>query len=169
MAKAANKLNPSMGTTSQIFEDINRGLKTGRFMMLERLGIMVDQTSANETYAASLGKNADALTEEEKRMAILNDVLVKGSSLIQQVGGDVSAATDKYSKWEVQVGNMKDALAEGLNPIMNDTLSSLSSLSGIMGTVGVDTGNLTAAWRALQGVANDLLFNLLLIGKALKG
>jgi hypothetical protein len=69
----------AMGLTiEQAFNDIVTGIGRGSPLILDNLGLVIDQVAANEDYASSLGKTADALTEEEKKQALLNAVLEQG-------------------------------------------------------------------------------------------
>jgi hypothetical protein len=86
IAKASNKLNPALGDTAFLFDSLALGIKRGSPLILDNLGITIKVGEANEKYAASLGKSVEALTAEEKQMALLNAVMESGDQLIAQVG-----------------------------------------------------------------------------------
>jgi hypothetical protein len=121
MAKAANKLNPTLGDTASIYQGMAEGIKNGRVVMLNSLGLMVDQASANEEYARALGKSASGLSKEEEKQAMLNQVLERGHVLMDQVGGDTSSATDEFERLKVaqnEVGdNLKTKLVQPLGEV----------------------------------------------------
>ena len=111
ISKAASALNPQLGTTAQMYESITRGIKRQSPLILDNLGIVVKVGEANEKMAAQLGKSVDALTAEEKQMALLNETLESGDRLIEQLGGSVEAATDPWDRYTTAVKNAKDANA----------------------------------------------------------
>jgi len=122
IAKAANKLNPSLGTTAHMYESIALGIKRASPMILDNLGLTIKIGDANEKMAEKLNKSVDALTAEEKQMALLEATLTAGDNLIQQVGGSTEAATDAYEQNAAAVANLKDALSatvnEGIYPLI---------------------------------------------------
>jgi hypothetical protein len=120
IAKAANKLNPSLGDTAFLYESISKGIKRASPLVLDNLGLVIKMGPALEAQAKALGKSVDALNSDERAMAILNDTMRAGNLLIEQVGGNVDAAGDSYARMEVAVTSLKDELAalasEGLEP-----------------------------------------------------
>jgi hypothetical protein len=53
IAKAAAKLNPSLGTTTFLYDSLSRGIKRNSPLILDNLGIVVSIEEANQKYAAS--------------------------------------------------------------------------------------------------------------------
>ena len=111
IAKAANKLNPALGSTSQLFADIATGVKRASPMILDNLGLTISLGQANEEYAEALGKTVEQLTEEEKKLALLNATMKAGDKLIDQVGGNLDSATDDFARMETSITNLKDSWA----------------------------------------------------------
>jgi hypothetical protein len=130
IAKAANKLNPTLGDTSFLYQSIATGIKRSSSLILDNLGIVVKVGDANEKYAEAIGKTVEELNAEEKQMALLNAVLESGDRLIEQVGGNVDSMTDSWDKLTVRVGESIDGLkrwlAEGLEPV----ISAIADYSG---------------------------------------
>lgn len=120
IAKAANKLNPTLGDTSFLYNSIATGIKRSSPLILDNLGIVVKVGEANEKYAEQLGKSVDQLTAQEKQMALLNATMEAGDQLINQVGGSAGSQQDAWLEWEANIDNatdsLKQILAEGLNP-----------------------------------------------------
>ena len=125
IAKAAQKLNPTLGDTAFLYESITTGIKRGSPMILDNLGIVIKVEEAYQKYAASIGKTANKLNAEEKSLAILNATLKSGDALINQVGGSVDSQTDSWARMRVQVEEntnaFKQYLADGLQPVMQAT------------------------------------------------
>ena len=124
IAKAANKLNPSLGDTAFMFSSISTGIKRAQPLILDNLGLTIKIGQANSDFADKLGKSVEALTAEEKAMAILNATLEAGDTMIAQVGGNVDAATDSYAQMETQIANLTDELkvmaSTGITPVVTE-------------------------------------------------
>lgn len=118
IAKAANKLNPSLGSTAFLYESISTGIKRGSSLILDNLGLIIKVGDANEAYAKQLGKSSDALTLEEQKMALLNAVLEQGSEMIQQAGGSTESMTDSFERLDASTKNLTDSLKAKLAPAL---------------------------------------------------
>lgn len=120
IAKAANKLNPTLGDTAYMYESIATGIKRSSPLILDNLGLTIKLGDANEAMAEQLGKTVTELTAEEKQMALLNATLAAGDTLIQQVGGSTESAADEWAQFRVELEETTDAwkvyLAEALGP-----------------------------------------------------
>jgi hypothetical protein len=114
IAKAANKLNPSLGSTQFLFESLAAGVKRGSTEVLDNLGIIVKTEQAQQTYADSIGKTTAQLTAEEKTMALLNATMTSGAAIIAQAGGNAISATDNFARLGVTIKNMADEAKTGL-------------------------------------------------------
>lgn len=123
IARAAKKLNPDLGETAFMFESIATGVKRSSSLHVDNLGLIVNQTSANEAYADALGKSVEQLTDEEKKIAFLNETLRAGNTLIEQAGGNVESYTDTWAALATTVENMTDTMkanaAEGVQPLVS--------------------------------------------------
>jgi hypothetical protein len=116
IAKAANKLNPSLGDTAFLYESITAGIKRGSPQVLDNLGIIVKLGKAQSDYADKLGVTVEELTAEQKTLALLNDVSERaGDILIEQAGG-VDALGDSMARAEVKAKNLSDTIAKKASP-----------------------------------------------------
>ena len=131
IAKAANKLNPALGDTAFFYESIATGVKRAQPLILDNLGLTIKVGAANEAFAAKLGKSVDALTAEEKQMAILEDVFRAGDEIIKQVGGNTDAATDSFDRLTVALKNSGDeakkSLFVGIEPLVEGLANSVET------------------------------------------
>lgn len=130
IAKAANKLNPSLGDTAFLYDSISTGIKRASPLILDNLGIVVKVGEANEKYAASLGKSVEALTAEEKQIALLNATLEAGGRLIDQVGGNVDSATDSYAQLETAIKEAFDVFKSSTATAAADQMKNLAGTAG---------------------------------------
>lgn len=112
IAKAASALNPTLGDTTYMYESLALGIKRGSPMILDNLGLTISVSKANADYAKTLGKSADALTEEQKKIALLNATLEAGNRLIAQNGGNVDSATDGFVRLEAATTNLTNSMAQ---------------------------------------------------------
>lgn len=143
ISKAASALNPSLGDTAFMYESITRGIKRASPMILDNLGIIVKVGEANENLAVQLGKTVDELTAEEKQMALLNEVLKSGDTLISQLGDTVESAVDPWDRFTTAVGNARNAQKEA------------SSETGILtGALEVVTNLLNQGTQNLEELAD---------------
>jgi len=125
IAKAANKLNPALGDTAFMYQSIATGVKRASPMILDNLGLTIRIGKANEKYAKQLGKTVEALTAEEKQLALLNATLEAGDDLIAQVGGTTESATDSFDQLAVIMEEAGDSLKTRLYPILLDAAEAL--------------------------------------------
>ena len=153
IAKAANKLNPTLGTTEFMFSSIATGVKRAQPLILDNLGLTIKVGAANEAMAKELGKSVEALTAEDKALAILNDTMRAGNLLIAQVGGNVDAAGDDMARAEVAIASLKDEWALLISGPVADTAIAL--------TDAIDKINdLRDAVRSLDGAYFDGIITL---------
>jgi len=60
IAKAANKLNPSLGDTTFLYQSLATGIKRASPLILDNLGLTISVGDANRKMAESLGKSANS-------------------------------------------------------------------------------------------------------------
>jgi hypothetical protein len=151
IAKAASALNPQLGDTAYMYESITRGIKRNSPLILDNLGIVVKVGEANEKMADKLGKSVDALTAEEKQMALLIEVLKSGDRLVEQLGGSVESAVDPWDRFTTAIKNATDqqkkmAAETGIfQGILNDLADGLNDNTKYQGLLNsaVEKGVLT--------------------------
>ncbi len=137
MAKAAQKLNPSLGDTTYMYESLALGIKRASPMILDNLGITVKLSEAYEVYARSIGKSADQLSAEEQKIALLNGVLAQGDILMRQAGGTNASYTDSIDRMNVAIKNASDAIKAKFAPSLSDAAGAVYNL--MEGTNNVNT------------------------------
>ena len=95
IARAASIANPSLGDMNYMIRSLSIGLKRMSPLILDNLGLQLKLGDANKAYAAQLGKTTDALTTEEKQIALLNATMEAGDRLVNQVGVSTDNAITK--------------------------------------------------------------------------
>jgi len=146
IARAANKLNPALGSVEQQYQSLALGVKRASPLILDNLGLTIRIGEANEKYAAMLGKSVEALTAEEQKQALLNETLRAGKVLIDQVGGSVESLADPYSVLRANTENLTNSfkawISQALGPAVT-AASQLVQMENIL-NAALDTGVLTA-------------------------
>ena len=126
MARASSILNPQLGDTAQQFDRLTLGLKRLEPRIIDDIGLELRLTEVNRDYAAQLGKSAEALTTEERTMALLNAVLERHADYVALAGDNMESAVDPYMRFEATTKNLGNALAKQLNPVMQGLVNILN-------------------------------------------
>lgn len=112
------------GDTASAFERISTAVENLTPRALKQSGIIVDLNQAYKDYAVQLGKNAASLTDEEKRQALLNQVLDKGAELVNKIGNQSEDTATKMARFQTKVTDLfeelKKAAAEGATPLIDE-------------------------------------------------
>lgn len=128
IAKAANKLNPTLGDTTFMFESLTAGIKRQSPLLIDNTGLRLKLGEANEKMAKSLGKTVEELTAAEQQQALLNATLEAGDRLINQVGGTTDSATDAYAQLEVAIKEAGNELKVSFEPAVRAAAKALTDL-----------------------------------------
>lgn len=105
-------------STSQAFNDLVTGLGRGSALILDNLGITVSVTEANEAYAASIGKTVSQLSEEEKKIALINAVLVQGQASLTATGGAIDSDAAAFQRLGAQGENAANQIGLAISNVI---------------------------------------------------
>ena len=108
IAKASNKLNPSLGDTAFLYNSLATGVKRASPLILDNLGLTIRVGEANERYAEQLGVTVAELSTTDQKMALLNETIRAGRILMAQAGNTTEAATDAYDQFAAGLANSAD-------------------------------------------------------------
>ena len=128
IAKAANKLNPSLGDTAFLYDSIATGVKRASPLILDNLGLTIKIGEANQAYADKLGKTVQQLTASEQKTALLNATLAAGKTLIEQAGGASGSATDFIQRMNAALTNAGNSIKAFFAPAIASAADSISTL-----------------------------------------
>jgi hypothetical protein len=133
LMEIARDRSRTMGlSVTQAFDNIVTGIGRGSPLILDTLGLIINQTEANEQYAQSTGKVTSELTEEEKKIALLNAVLKQGREGIDRASLSTKTAGESIESFKVSIA---DASAD-IGSIFIPAVSDISNvLSGVIDTV----------------------------------
>lgn len=90
-------------TTTQAFGDIVTGIGRGSPLIIDNLGLTLKVGEANKQYAASIDKVVSELTDEDKKMAILNATLIQGEKALSRHNLQTLTAYENLQKFKVGV------------------------------------------------------------------
>jgi len=134
-------------STAQAFSDIVTGIGRASPLILDNLGIVIDAENTYAKYAESLGKTASALSETEKKQALLNSVLVEGGKQIELAGGIENDDVDRLEALAAAWANLK--VVVGDSAWMGTAASALTSMLNVLAG-SMDPTNLSAQQKSLQ-------------------
>lgn len=103
-------------TMNEALDDIVTWLWRWSAMILDNLWIVVNQTEAQEKYAASLWKTVEQLTAAERKQALINEVVSQWKVELEQAWPIAETFADKQAKMTAQRENMKVMIWESLTP-----------------------------------------------------
>ncbi|MBN2389887.1 MAG: hypothetical protein JXR84_04145 [Anaerolineae bacterium] len=129
MAKAASKLNPTLGDTAFMYQSLSTAAKKQSTMIADNLGIVVKQETAYQNYAKSVNKSVESLSAEEKQLAFLNELMRQGNVLVDQAGGNVASLTDNYDRMRANLENATDGLKQQAE-VAGGVVDVLATLTG---------------------------------------
>lgn len=101
-----------------VLEGIDQSIKYGMTRGLRSAGITVDQDQALQAYALTVGKTVDALTDEDKSLAILNATLTAGAPIVAIWANAADTASGSMKKAKTSFDNTADALGTFFLPAL---------------------------------------------------
>lgn len=103
-------------TTTQAFDNIVTGIGRGSPLILDNLGLLINQTEANEAYAKELGKTASELSETEKKQALLNEVLRQGQTALDDSTQSTMTSKEVMQALTATISNTVASLGKAFLP-----------------------------------------------------
>jgi hypothetical protein len=118
-----------------LFNSLITGIRRGSPMILDNAQLVVSQTAAYEAYAQSIGKSAQALTVEERSIAVLNATIAAGNAALIQAGDIQETNTEKIARMNATISNVLDTLAVGVQPAFGMFLDVINRVLGMVQTL----------------------------------
>jgi len=115
-------------STTQAFNDLTLGIGRQSRLILDNLGIIVRVEESTAKYAASLGKTAEELTNDEKRQGFLNAVLEQTEKTIDRNALATANASEKYMAARAQIDNLIESVQTSALPILTKFLNLFNEL-----------------------------------------
>lgn len=107
-------------STSQAFNDLVTGLGRMSPMILDNLGIVTGGEKVFEDYAKSIGTTADALSDAERKQALLNKVISETDT-----SGEVMVS--QFERMDAALQNAKIAMGELFGPAIAQIAQNLAN------------------------------------------
>lgn len=124
LAEASQRIGLATGqATDEVLQRVTFAVQTGNTALLRRAGIIVDQDAAEQALAASLGISVAALTDQQKKQALLNAVVAEGAKL-QGIAGE---AIGNFSTRLADLPRLTAELAESIGTAL---LPGFNALAG---------------------------------------
>lgn len=115
LGETAVALGKAMNVSAtQAIGDLITGLGRGSALILDNLGIIVNEEQAYQRYAASIGKSAQALTDAEKKTAVYRDAIAAASKKVAEMGGVHLTFADRVKIGQVALQNMRDTIGRAI-------------------------------------------------------
>lgn len=179
LARVSQDLSAVTGTNAS--EALSRLISRIQLMDsvgLRNMGLQIDMTAAQQDYAASIGKSANALSENEKRQAIMNAVLKDAAKYTGAYEESLESAGRKAETLKRQTSEFSLALGNHLLPAYKEVIFATSGmLDGLTkiaqefdktGVVAEQFGAGTGAIiKPLTGLVESLFKVFLQVGQAI--
>ena len=148
-ARAASALNPAMGDATFMLQSLITGVKRGSPMLIDNTGIVLKLGEANEAMARRVGKSVDALSAQEKSLAILYATADAVPTLVGQVGDAMDETATSSAQLKTAWQEMREELGKKIAPFRVDFETGAADfLTGVnMLIAGTEQG---AAARAMM-------------------
>jgi lambda family phage tail tape measure protein len=139
-------------TTTQAFNDIATGIGRASPMILDNLGLTLKVGSANDAMARSLGKSADELTDNEKKLAILNATLDAGKEALARHDLGTLTAKERMEALTTQVANLKLEMGQGLLRVGAGAAGTFQSIAAGAIEAYAGVARLLQGWNELRNL-----------------
>lgn len=128
LMQIAQSRGRAMGlSVTQAFNDLVTGLGRASPLILDNLGITVDAEATNKEYAASIGKVASQLTEQEKKQALVNKVMAEAGNVDLS---NVESMASSFERAQASIADMKAALGELFGPAVAAIADKIAEAAG---------------------------------------
>lgn len=144
-------------SATQAFNDIVTGLGRMSPLILDNLGITVNLEDTMKRYAETLGKTSDALTDTERKQALVNAVIESSASLMDDANKSADAlAGQGFAQLNTAWSNFKTAIGESLAPFFDARASEVAA--GVQAlTDAIANASFNQAKSTIASKVQDLL------------
>lgn len=128
-------------STAQAFDNLVTGLGRGSALILDNLGIVVKESEVYDAYAASVHKTASALSDAEKKQALINAVLQQGAASIAATGGAVESNAAAFARAGAALRNIANTIGGAFADVAAPVATAFADMTDA-------TQNTEASWGA---------------------
>lgn len=112
-----------------LFQSLVLGIKRASPLLIDNTGLQLKVGEANAAMAAQVGKSVEALSAEERQIALLNATLAAGQPLMDELANANITNAELIGQMRTSVTNLKDELGLGLQPALYDVLDPMATLA----------------------------------------
>lgn len=123
-----------------LFQSLVAGIKRASPRLIDNTGIVLRLSEANQALATKLGKSVEALTDEEKQIAVLNATVEAGATLIASLGDAQESNAEKLARSQATITNTLDGFAVAVQPAYGVVLDSTQKVLDIFQQLGAAIG-----------------------------
>lgn len=113
-----------------LFQSLVTGLKRSSPLLIDNTGLVLKVGEANRRYAEKVGKTVDALTSQEKQIALLQATLEAGQHAIDALGNSNETAAEKMARAGATITNIFDTLSIAIQPAFEAVLDLINQVLG---------------------------------------
>jgi hypothetical protein len=160
LAKTATALGRAMGLdATTALNDLIVALGRSSPLILDNLGLTVKVGEANESYARSLGKSVEALSDSEKKMAFYLAAMDKAREKVAQLGEQHLTFGQHIGRVWTSVGNVVSTTVSFINTeigrLISETGNAISKTGSFLSSVASNGFRATLGMNALNGAMAD--------------
>ena len=144
-----------------LVQSLISGIKRASPLLIDNTGIVLKVGEANEQLAKKLGKSVEALTAEEKQIAVLNAVLQAGEATTRAYGDAQEYANTKFARAQTTIQNMIDGVQVALEPIASSILNAVNLVLDNVAKIGAAIGTVLAPIISVISSVVNAIVNLL--------
>lgn len=153
------------GDAIERFNQISNAIAGGNVRALRSVGIIIDQDKALIEYAKSIGTTVQALTDADRKQALLNAALEKGNVSLAGISEMTETTSESFKRMSVSLGQIKEAFILAFDRVGGDAvrgaakyLSDLADRFRITAiqTFGDDTAKAKVQTEALKNELKSL-------------
>lgn len=143
LIELATALGRAQGISdTQALDYITTGIARESRLILDNLGLIIDLDKATKEYAATLGKQADQLTQAERKAALLAAAYAQGATAIAANRDAAGSAATTYERFDANLQTLKDRvgelIAEFANPALKDAADYIERINDKLETTATE-------------------------------
>ena len=175
---AKGAANAQGDSVSNMMSVMTNGLARTSTMMLRHVGIVFDEIEAYKSYAKSIGKTSEELTDSEKKQAFLNKALQVGQQTLDKLGPSQISVSDQWERLKATQADNVIVIGQKLIPafrvmlnLLDDTnivLKEMNKGSGVFESLTLAASQTFYAFQILGHSIQSIFDHVIGLGTAIK-
>ena len=122
-------------TTTQAFNDITTGIGRASPQILDNLGITIDAVIIYKEFARSIGTTVEALTKQQKTIALTNAIMAKNADQIEKFSERQAEMTRSINRGRAAFDNLKSSAGALTGALVQATVSGLAGFVALLSLI----------------------------------